>query len=318
MITTTKAKSKLNSFEFSHLLSDSQKTLLRDVIDGKKTLTRDMMNDSKLLGLSNFIENALARHGFLAIDQANGIIGSSTVEAVKLLLAVYGKNPKKSVLLDSEVMLCLMDGSLAAISKSVTKSFYQRAKEQVVKNGGTWHDAEGFLNIIGVRGYAISKDGKDGYDIQNVFDIYNDAIFWCYKKDGKEVVESYVGSVDPGLYYKRIRPLNKNGCAHLANGTWLFQRGLHGTAQYPALVQAQKFKVYRTNRNEYRPTDYVDIGYFGINHHAGSHGPTVSNASAGCIVLKCGGYRSKVWVNYINRLYSFKNTTFPLTITDSI
>lgn len=318
MIDVSKAKAKLLKFDFSGDVSEKQRRLLRDVIDGTVTLTRDVMNQPDMQGLSLFIEKALARHGFLAEDQVNGIIGSSTVAAIKLLLAVYGKNPEKgAVLLDQETMLCMMDGTLAAVSKSFHKSFYQRAKAAVLRDKGIWYD-DGRLNIVGVRGYAITKTGQDGYDVQNVFDIYNDAIFWCYTRDGKEVVEAYVGSVDPGLYHKRIRPLNRNGCAHLPNGQWLFQRGKHGRSQYPALVQAQPFTVYRTNRDEYRPTDFKETGWFGINHHAGTNARTVSNSSAGCVVLQCGGYRSKEWITYQTRLYSFKNTVFPMYIADTI
>lgn len=319
MIDVTKAKQKLTQLDTSNDTNVSQRRVLRDVLDGKTKLTRHQMNQKEMFGLSLFIEKALTRHKFLAEDQVNGIIGSSTVEAVELIRAVYGKTVKRGeVIIDQDTLLCILDGTRTAIKDTQLKSFYQRAKNAVLKAGGIWHDEEGFVNMIGVRGYAISKNGQDGYDITNIVDIYNDAVFWCYKKNGKEAVEAYLASVDPGLYHKRVRPLNRNGCAHLANGQWLFQRGKHGASQYPALVQAQPFTVYRTNRDEYRPADFKETGWFGINHHAGALTPTIGNASAGCIVIRCGGYRSKEWQTYISRLYSFKNTTFPMFICDTI
>lgn len=116
-------------------------------------------------------------------------------------------------------------------------------------------------------------------------DMFNDHIIIAH--DGK--VDVYMATTDPGVYYT-LRPLNKEGAAHLCHGFhkngWMLgeHKGKPGLVQY-----GNKVTVWRDkNKNHIQdPGEVVESGYFGINfHRQGDDDDLIERASAGCQVFR--------------------------------
>lgn len=321
LITPQAAIEKLPKFEQAAKLNVYEMSLLKSVLKGEQFLTRKALNSSESMrDLALFLERMLARHKWLADDQVNGIIGDSTIKAANDLAQAYGLPVATDRVFDGPLLRAIIDGTKGR-SSTEHVSFFDRARAFAQSKGYTWYDKPGFVNMVCVRGYRIvnTQSGPDGVKIPNIDDIYNDAMFWLWTDaTGKQHARSFVVSADPGYYYYLLYPLNKKGCAHLAEGQHAWQRGKHGKAQYKALVQAEEFRVYRSFSGSYKLTDSTEKGWFGINHHAGTPGPRVNNASAGCNVKQGPGYKSVDWQNYIDALYAFNNHFYPHILTSNI
>ncbi len=142
----------------------------------------------------------------------------------------------------------------------------------------------GRLHLLGVRG-AIPAGASRLATTENRIDLWNDSI-GCFGT----VLRFFTATTDPGAFYSR-NPTNVKGCAHLVNGCWLYQKGLH--KKLPALVQAAKVTVRRDRDRDgtAEPGEPYDTGFFGIDvHRGGSARNPVGKWSAGCQVLAREGW----------------------------
>ncbi|MGZ5620565.1 MAG: hypothetical protein ACXWFG_06825 [Methylobacter sp.] len=118
---------------------------------------------------------------------------------------------------------------------------------------------------------------------------FNDLLCVLYEADGRQVLEQYPITTDPGVYY-REHPINVDGAAILKPGHYkgCWQIGAH-QGKYLALVQRGEMTVYRDrNKDKKLDLDHEQTGYFGINlHRAGQNAHTLKTdkVSAGCQVF---------------------------------
>lgn len=296
------------------------KNLFADVLKGMRTVSRkDTYFDKDAAELMKFVENRLAAPHlqFLAESQNNGIWGDSTTKAIQDVIATYGLTSDGQKI-DQQVALAIVDGTLTNKRLKPTQpNSYQFFKALALKKGAEWIDTPGLINIVSIRGYTLDK-GK----VPNIENIYNDITAVCYidVKTGKEVVDTFLSSCDPGYYYYKLRPLNEKGAAHLKTGFWKYQRGGHGVRQYGALVQAQPVTVARSFTGVIRPGDHEDTGWFGINIHAGTLGKWVYNASAGCQVIWSDGFTGHQYVRFMSHVkaaYARGQRIYGYTLLDS-
>lgn len=151
------------------------------------------------------------------------------------------------------------------------------------------------LNLLGIRGFW------HGESVANEFNRYNDTIYAVWLDSGREPrVESFDASCDPGL--QRKGQANPAGVAHLMEGQYSFQRGLHA-GKYRALRQAGPVRVKRYFDDDparVRPT--LDEGWFGINIHAAGSTDWVNSWSAGCQVIN-GGVEGEAWKRFDRLVY---------------
>jgi hypothetical protein len=155
-------------------------------------------------------------------------------------------------------------------------------KSGTKKYGYTWKTRPFELNIIGVRKDSATSNVTE----PNSFD---DSLWVIYTDDkGKEVSMLYQVTTDPGTYYL-LNPMQPDGTAILAPGSYpVYEIGLH-QGKYKALVQRGPVTVYRDNNKD----NNLDLdprttkrGVFGINiHKAGVSTIKVDKWSAGCTVF---------------------------------
>jgi hypothetical protein len=155
-------------------------------------------------------------------------------------------------------------------------------KSGTKKYGYTWKTRPFELNIIGVRKDSATSNVTE----PNSFD---DSLWVIYTDDkGKEVSMLYQVTTDPGTYYL-LNPMQPDGTAILAPGSYpVYEIGLH-QGKYKALVQRGPVTVYRDNNKD----NNLDLdmrntktGVFGINIHKADKNTTkVDKWSAGCTVF---------------------------------
>jgi hypothetical protein len=172
------------------------------------------------------------------------------------------------------------------LSNSLFRAFYKAKGWRVPRDGEVW--------AWGLRG-AVPATAGGPLSIE----LAANRPDWCNDTLGFAGAEFLVvrGSVDPGAYYT-AHPLNPGGCAHLANGEWQFQRGLHKGR--PAFVQYGDFRIWRDgNRDQVqqlREPAHPEAGT-GIDLHAGVYGDRVEKSSAGCQIVT-GGWNGRPWLTY--------------------
>ena len=170
-------------------------------------------------------------------------------------------------------------------------------REAIAKAGyGT--PAPGKLHLLGVRG-AVPAAGNIGTSALtlggNHPDRYDDALVLF-----GTLLESYRGSVDPGLWYTE-KPLHPDGCAHLLNGgPYAFAFGTH--RGHPALKQSEPFPFWRdadrdTVRDQTATELQVRRDMIGLDIHAGGSSPVVGPNSASCQVI-FGGWNGAPWQQF--------------------
>lgn len=284
---------KLNNVIRNGLSSQSLQEL-KLVLEGKKFFSREQSWKTDFGNIIAWMEQRLATHGYLHPSQVNTLWGESTDEAIKKLQEVY--KIQQNGLLGKDTLTALIDGQKGYTGREIMNSSYNWLMSLILDAGYTPPKNETL--IVGLRGYM-----RDIGKVKNVPDIYNDTIFLMRMHKGREEVIPFKASCDPGRYYYAIKPLNNKGCATLTDGEWLYQRGKHGMQQYLALVQAQPVTVARSFNGFISPTDKLDTGWFGINHHAGTAGKHVYNASAGCQVIQDVGPSGAIYQRYIQELY---------------
>lgn len=301
-------------------VSSEAVSILQNILDGKRELNKeDTHYDPDSLSYIGWVEERLAsKHlGYLPKHQSNGIWGGSTDTAFKRLCEVYevpwtGK-------INQNVMRALIDGTRAADHLSGPPNSYQWLKALVKKTRGNWDEREGAINLVGIRGYTL-EDGK----IANAPDIYNDIIFVCFVRNGVEKAIPFLASVDPGFYYYHVRPLNWKGCASLITGEpYTYELGEHrpSSGPYPALnpINQGWVKVHRVDKSGVPgPNAPIEWGQW-CNIHAGTPGPQVYAASAGCTVIQGDGPWGINWQRFWNLVKVATNPkAIPFIILDNI
>jgi len=169
---------------------------------------------------------------------------------------------------------------------------------QAIRAAGYGAPAPGQLHILGIRG-AVPVGGDIGGDTLtldgNRPDHYDDSLVLFGTR-----LESFRGSVDPGVWYTE-KPLHPDGCAHLLNGgPYAFELGPH--KGHPALRQAASFPFWRDlDRDGIRdgtvPEQLVRRGVIGLNIHAGGSSAVVGPNSAACQVI-WGGWGGTPWLQF--------------------
>lgn len=158
-------------------------------------------------------------------------------------------------------------------------------------------DAEhGNLNLLCLQG--LEPAGPLGRVRLNANEenVYNDTIACVYVgEDNAKNCLTLLGTVDPGSYYKDM----PGGEAHLTFGQHFYVKGLH--YGHPALrAQNEVNRVWRDLDKSGTITegDYVAIGQFGVNIHAGGSTRYINNWSAGCINV-FGGWEGTPWKQFM-------------------
>lgn len=165
------------------------------------------------------------------------------------------------------------------------------------------------LHLLGVRG-ATPLSPISLRPGPNVPDRYNDSLVVFGTS-----LRAFLASVDPGAGPTQ-HPSNPAGCAHLVNGHWVYQLGLH--KGHPALVQAAPVTVWRDrNKDQNRdPREVTEAGWFGINIHAGGNGLAVGGNSAGCQVIH-GGWDGEAWQAFYGLCVRSGHTRFDYFLLDA-
>lgn len=175
--------------------------------------------------------------------------------------------------------------------------------------------------LIGIRGaksnpYLIECDSLDITEQNLEPDKWRCVIIQSYIHKYNDKLVAFEATTMPGVPYVED-PVNEKGAARLVPGLWTFKRGLHKGNE--ALVQNEKMVLLRDTDKEYDfdwDTDYLQVGFFGINNHAGG-GLKVGKWSAGCSVIRgeyingvSKSWTSKPWILYKSRAYSSINKIY--------
>jgi hypothetical protein len=123
-------------------------------------------------------------------------------------------------------------------------------------------------------------------------DEFNDRIIeclWIPASNTWQVLSNDAATTEPGVYYTK-NPMNSSGAARLKTGIQFkaWKRGLHGSSQYPALVQAKELTYYRDGNKDGEAKgdrEYTSDGN-GINRHKSDGGSTIRRYGAGCQVKR--------------------------------
>lgn len=165
----------------------------------------------------------------------------------------------------------------------------------------------GALHLCGLRGVIPDRSlpaGEVGITLSvNTPNRYNDTILTFGTH-----LETFLASVDPGITWT-MHPSNPAGCAHLMDGVWRYQIGIH--KGYPALVEAAPVTVWRDRNKDfqYEPGEKIETSQgFGIHIHKGGSKLEVNDWSAGCQVL----YNPKMlaWPRFWNIIKSSGQSHF--------
>lgn len=314
MITAEQAILKIPQLEQTgYKLTPASHNLLVNVLKGAKTFAqRDTFISDEAADAVLWIEQRLLVTNDLTKDQVNGIWGGSTTDALKTLCERHGFNFKGAV--DSQVVRALVDGTKAKTAPSATAgTLYERLRNACKTKGFSWDESPLQLNIVGVRGFLIERGGK----IENQNNSYNDTLFICYlDQNGKAHAVPFVASVDPGRWYQD-NPLNPKGCAHLCEGEYDYAIGIH--KNYRALVQVGTVTVERwVGRVRPAKPHRETVAGIGINIHAGTLGPLVENASAGCQVILSAGPQGHQWRKFMQYVATDKDKRYKYKLLNNL
>jgi hypothetical protein len=238
---------------------------------------------------------------------------------------VFGENTLRAVMAFQKEAGLSVDGvagpaTMAAITERAEGSkrsadpdrLYLYLREIIEDLGYKFDIKPLYLNLLGIRGFW------HGQSVANEFNRYNDTIYAVWLDGDREPrVESFDASCDPGL--QRQGQPNPAGVAHLMEGQYLFQRGLHA-CKYRALRQAGPVRVKRyfdDDPDRVRPT--LDEGWFGINIHAAGTTDWVNGWSAGCQVIH-GGVEGATWKRFDRLVYELADQSqkrIPYTLVSS-
>lgn len=114
---------------------------------------------------------------------------------------------------------------------------------------------------------------------------YNCTILQILKKQGTLVLKPFIATTLPGDPVTESMK-GKGGVARLLPGAYKYKRGLH--KGHEAWVQDSEVALLRDVDADEKfefDSDKLDIGYFGINIHAGGPG-SIGQWSAGCQVIR--------------------------------
>ena len=158
-----------------------------------------------------------------------------------------------------------------------------RIADTMFKNGYRVDEGPDEINIVYVEG--MDPDGTANGNEPNRFNDLRCVI--RVTRAGAEMLGCWKATTEPGRFYVE-HPINSHGAARIELGQHrAWQVGMH-RGHHAALVQTGgPVTVCRDfNKDNKRDGDVEDLGYFGINQHAG-YGvrDAVEKASAGCLVV---------------------------------
>ncbi len=171
----------------------------------------------------------------------------------------------------------------------------------------------GELVLVGLRGARpVSDDAIASVGCGGTTDSYDDTIV-AYGP----TLRCFAASVDPGATYTRD-PENPAGCAHLCNGSYLYEFGDH--KGHAALVEAAPVRIWRDGLRSgiQDARDRVETGVFGIHIHSGGPGPHVGPWSAGCQVLRSNPAWGEPWTTFLRILQGSGQTRFTYYLLDAV
>lgn len=301
MITYEQAAAKFRAID--PVIPKAVEALGKQILNRQAVLTQENHDDSpEAKRLTHWVENRLAQPhlGYLKPDQVNEIWGGSTTLALKALGERYGlRLDMKTPTIGADFLRAILDGTRANETPMPPANTYDWLKKQVLLAGHNWDEKPMEFNVVGVRGYLVAKG-----QVENIGNRFNDTFFIAWiDKTGKKQIKSWVGSVDPGLYYYSTNPINPRGCAHLLPGQYWYEPGPHNGR--PAFIQAEPVWVARTNAANYTDRSVKEHGIFWINNHpafAFSDNAGVDASSAGCQVPKAAGWSDWRWLDYYGTL----------------
>lgn len=163
--------------------------------------------------------------------------------------------------------------------------------------------APGKLHLFGLRGCIPVAPDRVREEPQ-VPDVANDTL-GMFGSDFLLVR----GSVDPGATYT-WKPLHPLGCAHLVNGIYRYERGLHRGR--PAFRQGGEVRVWRDADRDFvwdASEKPHDPGFIGLNIHAMGQAIQIGPHSAGCQVV-LGGWQGAPWTQYRDTAYAAPQPDF--------
>lgn len=179
-------------------------------------------------------------------------------------------------------------------------------------------DKNNTITFIGIRGAKI-KGNRTGPEIEFVFVKPDFNQYGCtilqYRSNG--IFVAYDATTLPGVYWVN-NPMDSKGAARLLPGKHSFIRGLHKGK--PAFIQNGLFPVLRDSDQDLGfdwNDDYLDIGNFGIDLHAGGSA-TIGKWSAGCQIIKTDKGYSDVWSSPTWKEFYAYATEVPNTIYNYI
>ncbi len=242
-------------------------------------------------GLPDGVMGPRTRSALIAFQRDNGVVpdgipGQKTAAALARELWRYRKLSREQVV-QARLLLQTRGDDLGISGVQL--------RELVQEREYPWSNVNGWVNLVGLRGFT--GDRANG----NTFDRYNDTLILALNEPGKHDEDlpnirlyQFTASVDPGLL-KKPKP---EGVAHLLPGHYRYRLGLHHQRE-EALVQAARVTIARffdplqpqpgqqasESKNQPR-LPKRETGWFGIHIHRGGMGLKVGEWSAGCQVIQ--------------------------------
>jgi len=151
--------------------------------------------------------------------------------------------------------------------------------------------------LVGVRGYFLNTFGST----KNQIGIYDDALFVV----SPTAFVAFNFNTDPVRIKKGKGTGECKGMAHLKEGMWFYQKGIH--RGYQAFIQYKEVTVVRDGT-----PNYEDTGFFGINIHKGG---TNTTSSIGCQTVYPMQWDSMKTMTY-ELLSRYKQKYFPYVLLE--
>lgn len=255
------------------------------------------------------LQAALRALGYL-VPRPDGVFGENTQRALRRFQAEAGLAPDGVA--GPRTLAALAARRRRRDPAAASGRLYEYLRAQIEGLGGRFDAATRRLNLLGIRGFWHGQKVADG------FNRYNDSIYALWVDEtGEPRAEAFDASCDPGLQKAGTAP--PGGVAHLLEGQYQFQRGLHA-GRYRALRQCAPVRIKRFFDDDplrVRPT--LDEGWFGINIHAAGKTDFVNDWSAGCQVI-AGGRDGAAWTRFDALVYRDADPSqqrIPYTLTRS-
>jgi Putative peptidoglycan binding domain len=144
-----------------------------------------------------------------------------------------------------------------------------------------FEDADGRVNLLGVRGFA--KDTME--PCTSTATAWDDTLFVVYRLNGQKHVESYYLNTEQNLVDKAEDP--QGGKSFLVNGTHRYRLGFHKGEQRALEPESFVQTLYDKNQNSVDDDQPGGPQWISsINIHFGGNGSTPTGWSLGCQTIR--------------------------------